>query len=125
MAGNTFRTGESVVIDAALEGIDTSISDVTITIVSATTGATAISGITMEDEGNQKYRFVWDTRLGYSEVSGYSGISAYSTPSGIIYSGYTTSSGYSADVSGIYIATITARDANDHRGSETFRIRIA
>ena len=125
MAGNTFRLNETCVIDCELTGVDTSISDVNIQIVSALTGATAVSGTAMEDLGNQRFRYFWNTRLGYSEMSGYTGVSAYTTASGIVYSGYSVSSGYSSSVSGLYAATITCRDANSHYGEETFRIRIS
>lgn len=127
MSGNTFRMGESVCIDAELEALESSISDVTIDIRSSITNAYAVSGITMEEKGNQKYRFVWDTRLGYSGMSGWSTYSAYNnpTPGGpIIYSGWSGSSGYSAGVSGLYNVKITARDANNYTGYEEFRIRI-
>jgi hypothetical protein len=125
MTGNTYRMGETVCIEAELEGISTSISEVKIGIISTTTGAEVVEETQMEEIGNQKYRYFFDTRLGYSEMSGYSGISAYNTASGIVYSGYTVTSGYSSAISGLYTATITGRDSQDHIGTESFKIRIA
>jgi hypothetical protein len=127
MAGNTFRMNETVVIDIEIEGIDTSISDVNIDIRSSVSNAYAVSGVTMEEIGNQKYRYFWDTRLGYSGTSGWSTYSAYNNPlpgGPIIYSGWSGSSGYSAGVSGLYNVTLTARDSNNHVGYEEFIIRI-
>lgn len=134
MAGNSFRMRETVVIDAELEGVDTSISDVCIEIkstipASGISGWTsyypvAVSGTAMEEIGNQKYRYFWDTRVGYSGYFGWSCWSGYPTSSGVIYSGYTGISGYSSSISGIYNITITARDSNNHLGEEEFKIRI-
>jgi hypothetical protein len=113
MAGNTFRMNETVVVEVEMTGVDTSISDADITITNAYTGTTAVSGTTMEDIGNQRYRYFWDTRVGYSE---------YYTLSGAAWVSGT--SGYSTAVSGLYTARITARDANNHYGTESFNIRI-
>lgn len=134
MTGNTYRMRETVVIEAELEGVDTSISDVCIEIkstipASGVSGWTsyypiAVSGTTMEDIGNQKYRYFWDTRVGYSGYFGWSCWSGYNTGSGIVWSGWTGISGYSASVSGLYNVTITARDSNNHYGEEEFKIRI-
>lgn len=131
MAGNTYRTHETVVIEAELDGVDASISDVDIQIYSSVTGSLAVSGTTMEECGNQKYRYFWDTRLGYAEISGFSGwLSGYSSASG--YSGWSGTSGvssgwsgYSTAVSGLYNCKITARDSNNHWGCEEFKIRIS
>jgi len=134
MAGNTFRMSETVVIDTELEGVDTSISNVCIEIkstvpASGVSGWTtyypvAVSGTPMEEIGNQKYRYFWDTRVGYSGYFGWSCWSGYATASGVVYSGWTGISGYSAAVSGMYNVTITARDSNNHYGEEEFKIRI-
>lgn len=134
MTGNTYRMSETVVIEAELEGVDTSISDVCIEIKTTTpcsgiSGWTsyypvAVSGTPMEELGNQRYRYFWDTRVGYSGYFGWSCWSGYVTASGVVWSGYTGISGYSASVSGLYNVTITARDSNNHYGEEEFKIRI-
>jgi len=134
MTGSTYRMGETVVIEAELEGVDTSISDVSIEIkttipASGISGWTtyypvAVSGTAMEEIGNQKYRYFWDTRIGYSGYFGWSCWSGFVTGNGVVWSGYTGISGYSSSVSGLYNATITARDSNSHYGSEEFKIRI-
>lgn len=126
MTGNTYRQNETVVIDAELEGIDSSISDVDIEIRSSVSNAVAVSGTTMQDLGNQQWRYFWDTRIGYSAFSGWSTYSAYAGISGgpITYSGWSGICGYSCGISGLYTCKITARDANDRYGEEVFKIRI-
>jgi len=135
MAGNTFRMRETVSIEAELEGIDTSISEVSIEIKSTVPASgisgwtsyypVAVSGTAMEELGNQKYRYFWDTRVGYSGYFGWSCWSGYVNSSGyLVYSGWTGISGYSASVSGLYNVTITARDSKNHYGEEEFKIRI-
>jgi hypothetical protein len=122
---NTFRQGESVCIDAELEGLDSSISDVKIKIQN-TTGYSVVAETAMEELGQQKYRYFWDTRSGYSGSSGWSSYSSYAGVSGgpVTYSGWSGTSGFSAGISGLYDTTITARDANNHLGMESFKIRI-
>lgn len=127
--------GESVCVDAELESLDTSISNVCIEIkstipASGVSGWTsyypvAVSGTPMEELGNQRYRYVWETRVGYSGSFGWSCWSGYPTASGVVYSGWTGISGYSAAVSGLYNCTITARDSNNRYGIEEFKIRIS
>jgi hypothetical protein len=122
---NTFRQNETVVVDVELEGVDTSISDVDIKIQSST-GYAVVATTAMAEIGNQKYRYFWDTRNGYSGTSGWSAVSAYAGVSGgpVTYSGWSGTSGFSAVISGLYTTTITARDSNNHYGEEVFRIRI-
>jgi hypothetical protein len=127
MTGTSFRLNETVLIEAEMEGIDSSISDVDIEIRHSVTDAVAVSGTEMQEAGNQKYKYFWDTRIGYSGFSGWSAYSAYNnpTPGGpVIYSGWSGTCGYSCGVSGLYTAKITARDANDRYGEEVFKIRI-
>jgi hypothetical protein len=127
MTGETFRLGETVLIECELESINSSISDVDIEIRSTTTNSIAVSGTTMEEMGNQKYRYFFDTRNGYSGTSGWSSYSAWANPiqgGPIIYSGWSGTCGYSSAISGLYTATVTARDSNDHIGLESFKIRI-
>ena len=127
MTGQTFRMGETVVIEAELESISSSISDVNIEIRNSVTNSVAVSGTVMEELGNQKYRYYFDTRLGYSGTSGWSSYSAWANPiqgGPIIYSGWSGTCGYSSSVSGLYTATITGRDSNDHIGTESFKVRI-
>lgn len=125
MAGNTFRLNDTVVVDVELTGLDTTISDVNVQIDDIA-GYTVVSNSTMTDIGNQRYRYFWDTSSGYSGSSSWSAWSAYPGVSGgpVIYSGWSGTSGYSWAISGIYVATVTASDANNHYGSESFKIRI-
>jgi hypothetical protein len=125
MTGNTFQMGETVVIDTELEAVAASISSVDIEIRSSTNSSTiAVSGVEMEDMSNQKYRYYWDTRIGYSSSSGWSAYSSWATPSGTVWSGWSGTSGYSVAPSGLYDAKVTARDARDNIGVEYFKIRI-
>jgi len=128
MTGTTFKMGETVVVETEIEGVDTSISDVNISISNSITGSYAVSGTVMEELGNQRYRYFWDTRIGYSAFSGWSSYSYYTNPSGItfpyIVSGWSGTSGYSVGISGLYTANIAARDSNNHYGTEAFKIRI-
>ena len=122
---NTFRQNETVCIDAELEGVDTSISNVDITIVT-NTGYSVVATAAMDEIGNQKYRYFWDTSAGISGISAWSAWSAYAGVSGgpVTYSGYSGNSGFSTGISGLYTTTITARDSNNHYGYEEFKIRI-
>ena len=122
---NTFRQNETVIVDAELEGIDTSISDVDIEITT-NTGYTVIAATAMAEIGNQKYRYFWDTRNGISGISGWSAYSYYAGVSGgpVTSSGWSGTSSFSGAISGIYTTKITARDANNHYGEEVFRIRV-
>jgi hypothetical protein len=126
MSGNTFKQNETVFIEVELESVNSSISDVDITITNSITGTTVVPKSIMEEEGNQKYSYWWDTRVGYAEYSGFSGWSGsgYSWWSGTsgAFSGWT---GYSMAVSGLFTTTVTARDSNNHYGAEVFKIRIA
>lgn len=122
---NTFKRGETAVIDAELVGLDSSISDVSIKIDDKD-GYPVVYSTAMADKGNQKYRYCWDTSPAYSGYSGWSGYSSFSggVSGGIITSGYSGYSGYSAYIIGLFTTTIMARDAEAHYGSESFKIRI-
>ena len=65
MTGQTFRMGETVVIEAELESISSSISDVNIEIRNSVTNSVAVSGTVMEELGNQKYRYYFDLIPGW------------------------------------------------------------
>jgi len=123
---NTFRRTETVVIDVELEGLDTSIgsSGVKVEIVDDG-GSSVIVETVMNELGNQKYRYFWDTSVGYTGYSAWSGYSSFSG-SGVpvITSGYSGYSGYSAVIVGIFTTTIKARDLNNHYGEESFKIRV-
>jgi hypothetical protein len=124
---NTFRQNETVVVDVELEGIDTFIPSSGVAIkIESSTGYTIIPDTEMDNLGNQKYRYFWDTRSGFTGTSGWSSWSAYAGVSGgpVTYSGYSGNSGFSTGISGLYTTTITARDSNNHYGYEEFKIRI-
>lgn len=127
MSGNTFKIGETLAIEAELTGLDTSISAAQIEINDNIDNTPVIFATTMEETGNQCYRYYFDTRnnyfrhSGFSGWSGTSGSSYWSGTSGA-WSGW---SGYATSVSGIYTAKITATDSNNHAGIEIFRIRIS
>jgi len=120
---NTFKRGETVKITTLMRGMDASISTVEINI-NDINGYPIVYPSQMCDIGNQKFKYYWDNSTPYSGYSGWSGYSSFSGISGIVQSGYSGYSGYSAYVSGICTVYFNATDADNHKGTESFKIRI-
>lgn len=117
---NTYKTGETAIIECEIDGIDSAVSGVNIEIQDFNNNV-AVSGTSMSDLGNQQYRFYWNTASGYSAFSGYTGYSSYS---GGVTSGYSGISGYSCIIDGIYTLNITVTDVKGHIGFEKTQVRV-
>jgi hypothetical protein len=125
MGGNNFKRPETVVIDAQIDGIDSAISGVSIQIVDR--GNSVVVPLTqMDNLGNQKFRYFFETASGYTGMSGVSSYSCFSGASGYTaWSGYGSGmSGYSSFIVGVFTVILTAGDLKNHIGLEDFNIRV-
>jgi hypothetical protein len=125
MGGNNFKRPETVVIDAQIDGIDSAISGVGIQIVDR--GNSVVVPLTqMDNLGNQKFRYFFETASGYTGMSGVSSYSCFSGASGYTaWSGYGSGmSGYSSLIVGVFTVILTAGDLKNHIGLEDFNIRV-
>ncbi len=96
---DTFKIGETVVVDINVEGVDNAIAGAVIRVDDLGNERLLVDNQSMTDMGNQNYRYLWDTDISISGVSRVS-------------------------IAGIYKTTITATDTQGAKGIERFNIRI-